>query len=76
MKHFALLYELQRYLRDEFESALPMDWDDVASAYIALNNDSMFEKLSAEYVLQRCGDELSGYIIAKKALKEYMQEEW
>ena len=70
MKHAALVYELQRYLRDEFYSALPIEWSDVARAYISLNNDSMFEKL------QLYSDNIDAYSSSKKALVKYMREEW
>ena len=76
MKHVALVYELQRYLRDEFYSALPMEWSDVARAYIALNNDSMFEKLNDEYSWQLYSDNIDAYSSSKKALVKYMREEW
>ena len=76
MKYVALVYELQRYLRDEFYSALPMDWDDVARAYMSLSNDSMFEKLHGEYELKLYSDDIDGYSSSKKALLKYMQEEW
>ena len=76
MKHVALVYELQRYLRDEFYSALPMEWSDVARAYMSLNNDSMFEKLQAEYMLQLYSDNIDAYSSSKNELIKYMREEW
>lgn len=76
MKHVALVYELQRYLRNEFYSALPIEWSDVARAYMSLNNDSMFEKLQAEYMLQLYSDNIDAYSSSKKALVKYMREEW